>query len=225
MEHFVLLGTMALLELARAGHWVIQVNEPRHEGQCLEFTVHVPTTQRGRPKKDASTTARLVPSRRYFVSPTIATLCEEALESKHPTILPERICAARSAMQLQYCNRRMRRGQRRGYSDLSPSSATATATNIVDFDLDCNDNFSSSSDGGLGCSDDTIELADAAIEWLPREESWAGPLPAMAKSPLGPKAGASDGCNYTDDTPKSEMVRRCEHMNRREQEKGVRLTG
>jgi hypothetical protein len=91
VEHFVLLGTMALLELARAGHWVIQVNEPRHEGQCLEFTVHVPTTQRGRPKKDASTTARLVPSRRYFVSPTIATLCEEALESKHPTILPERI--------------------------------------------------------------------------------------------------------------------------------------
>ena len=222
VEHSVLLGTMALLELARAGHWVIQVNEPRHEGQCLEFTVHVPTTQRGRPKKDASTTARLVPSRRYFVSPTIATLCEEALESKHPTILPERICAARSTMKLQYCNRRMRRGQRRGYSDLSPSSATDSATNIVDyFDLDCDDNLTSSSsggsvDGGLGCSDDTIELANAPIEWLPREESWAGPLPEMAKSPLGPEAGASDGYNYTDDAPRSEMLRAYETQGARE---------
>eukprot|EP01043_Picozoa_sp_COSAG02_P062240 COSAG02_NODE_8539_length_2532_cov_5.753706_1_plen_64_part_10 len=53
-EHFVLIGTVALLQLARAGHQAIQVKEPRSNGEYLEFKVHVPTTRRGRPNKGAS---------------------------------------------------------------------------------------------------------------------------------------------------------------------------
>ena len=86
-QHFVLIGTVALLQLARAGHHVIQAKEPRGEGQHLEITIHVPTMPRGRPRKDATEEARLMPSRVYFVNPKLAALCEEALD-RHSSALP-----------------------------------------------------------------------------------------------------------------------------------------
>ena len=87
-EHFALIGTVALLQLARAGHRIILVKEPRAAAdRHLEVSIHIPTTRRGRPKKDASAEARSNPSRLYFVSPAIAAACERALEMADPRLI------------------------------------------------------------------------------------------------------------------------------------------
>eukprot|EP01043_Picozoa_sp_COSAG02_P063624 COSAG02_NODE_9071_length_2342_cov_2.438252_2_plen_326_part_01 len=106
---------MVLLHLARTGHQVVQVKGPRKEGEHLEFTIHVPTTRRGRPKKGASVEARFSPSRRYFVNPTVALLCEDMLKHTLTKVI-EFIRAARHS--------RRRRRDSSGQTTTPPPAAS-----------------------------------------------------------------------------------------------------
>eukprot|EP01043_Picozoa_sp_COSAG02_P079113 COSAG02_NODE_18138_length_958_cov_1.426077_2_plen_259_part_01 len=222
-EESLLIGTVALLELARAGHRVVQVKEPREAGVHLEFTIHVPTTRRGRPKKENSgAEARFAPSRLYFVSPILAVVCENALK-KHPESLLKLIQAGRN----KRCRWHQEIQTKRGNSNHSPSSGAMENTAHADLsdelgasvpfsaDSDCSDFNGSTSSLFVESTDDDYAhnqairmLANVPAEWLPREEMWVQPLPALDSMSVGPTAAvAAVGINHTQAVQKPEMVR------------------
>jgi hypothetical protein len=209
-EHFVLIGTVALLQLARAGHHVIQAKEPRGEGEHLEITIHVPTTRRGRPKKDAIAEARLIPSRVYFVNPKLAAVCEEVLDT-HSSALPGL---------LQEERRRNPRGSRRGQqhqpmrfgsasqkSSHADGDALAPAQKLLPMPPHAHGpaeppDLADADLGDDGAAAAMISLTDAAVGWLPREESWSEPLPEMeTRNPSSSRFNSGGGTNSVDTAP------------------------